>query len=129
MSLPHTAKQVILQNYAPQGIELSGGSASTFTVKEVPLPPVADDSLLVKILYLSNDPGQKLWVSGTSEGRQDRSDMFNLALGAPMESFALARIVAVGGSSSNFKVGDLVEVRTTWSDYAIVKQSKAKLRK
>ena len=129
MPYPLSTKQVVLQNYAPQAVDLSEGSTATFATKDVALPAECPaDSLIVQNLYFSNDPGQKLWISGTG-GREFRKDFQNLPIGASMESYTLSRVLAVGGDSHDFHVGDLVEVRTAWASYSVVQKAKAKIRR
>lgn len=56
---PTTARVIVLQN-APEGpVDLTSGINGTFTFKTVPLEPLKDGQVLVKVLYFSNDPIQR----------------------------------------------------------------------
>ncbi|EJD03062.1 NAD-binding protein [Fomitiporia mediterranea MF3/22] len=132
--VPSSTRAVVLQNYvsAEHALDLWPSPAGTFDVKEFPIPnPIPEDSLLVRTLYLSNDPGMGLLLSKSN--KNDREDVSTLPLGTPFPTYAaLARVVRVGGGEGRgpHKVGDIVEVfRSHWSEYVIVKKDKARPRK
>ena len=58
MSSPTESKQWILTNKPTDLPELSGPN-QTFTLKTASLPSLADNQVLLKTLYISNDPAQR----------------------------------------------------------------------
>lgn len=128
MPTPSSARAVVLQNYVRKELDLSSSPSATFAVKDIPLPsPIPEDSLLVQTLYLSNDPIQRLWMQESTD--LGRHDLVAQPLGQPFDSFSISRVVQVGGKEGPFKVGDIVEARSPWADYAVVKKENAKVRK
>ena len=95
--------------------ELSGPNA-TFKLQENETSELKDDQLLVKLLYLSNDPAQRGWISpGASK---ERLYVPPVDEGAVMNARGLAEVVE--SKSSNFKKGDHCLAGTGWSQYAVV---------
>ncbi|EJD02364.1 NAD-binding protein [Fomitiporia mediterranea MF3/22] len=130
MSFPTSARSLVLQKYVDSDADLASTISSHFTVKDVPLPnPLPDDSLLVQTLYLSNDPAQRLWMHKPNEQSGARTDMVSIKLGDPFQAFSLSRVIQVGGNSGSIKVGDIVECRSTWADYSVVKKDAVSVKK
>ena len=130
--VPTSARTVILQNYASAEHDVNLSPSGTFAIKDIPIPnPLPEDSLLVQMIYLSNDAGLRLFTEESI--KFEREDLVTLPLGTPFPTFAaIGRIVQVGGNVENgpHKVGNIVEVAYPyWADYVVVKKDKAKLRK
>lgn len=126
--LPTSTRAWVVQNHVTNEVELSDSPAATFALKELPLPSaLPTDSLLVQILYLSNDPAQRYWVqAGSSAMARNRSDMSAIPIATPMHSFGIGRVIAVGGDGKgDIHVGDLISVRLTWEEYSVIEKSKA----
>ncbi|EJD02817.1 NAD-binding protein [Fomitiporia mediterranea MF3/22] len=133
-SIPTSARTVVLQNHisAEHDLDLSSSPSGTFTVKEIPIPnPLPEDSLLVQVTYLSNEPGLRIFLQESIQF--ERNDMVPYQLGSPiMLHTALGRILQIGGNDSNgtHKVGDIVQIsRSSWADYVVVKKNVARPRK
>ena len=129
MTIPTSTRAVVLERYAEVGTDPSS-LVTYFAIKELPVPnPLPEDSLLVKTLYLSNDPAQRLWMQKPGPHSGERSDLAELPLGTPFDTFLLARVVQVGGEGGPIKVGDVVEARGKWADYCMIKKAGARLRR
>ena len=129
---PTSARTVVIQNHAKGGDDLSNLPEHIFAVKDVPLPnPIPEDSTLLQTLYISNDPAQAIWIQSHKLDNQDRRDMTALPVGSPMHAFTLSRVLEVGGSDAAAKihVGGIVEARTYWADYTVIKKEKLTLIK
>ena len=119
---PSTAQTLILQHPVLDSITLTGPNA-TFQLTHIPLPAtprdIPTDSVLIRTLYISNDPGTRSWVQeGTGSVKK----------GEAMKEFVLGRVVAVGGGVKvgDLKEGDLVSALSIWSDYAVLKRAEVK---
>lgn len=80
------------------------------------LPDPKGDEVLVKTLYLSNDPAQRTWID--PHINPDRMYVPPLEPGNPMRARGLAEVVE--SKSSKFKAGDTVLASVNWSEYAIL---------
>lgn len=56
-----TAKQWVVAKRPEGPVQLEGANA-TFKIVEEELPALSNDQLLVKPLYMSNDPAQRMWI-------------------------------------------------------------------
>lgn len=126
MSLPSTTHAWVIQNYSEDHIDLTPNSpSSTFALKELPLPStVPEDSILVRNLYLANDPAQRFWLK---EPKPSEETAFRAqSLNTPMSVFAaISRVESIGGNDAPFKVGDLVRLSSAWSEYSVVTKESA----
>lgn len=86
-------------------------SESDFTWTESPVPEPGPGEVLVHNIYLSVDP----YMRGRM--REGKSYIKPVALGAVMEGGTVGEVVA--SNNPAFQVGDLVEERLGWQDYAI----------
>ena len=121
-----------IRNHARGGDDLSNLPEHIFAAKDIPLPnPIPEDSALLQTLYISNDPAQAIWIQAHNLDSQGRQDMSALLVGSPMHAFTLSRVLEVGGSDAGAKIhmGDIVEARTYWADYTVVKKEKLTLIK
>lgn len=55
MSLPTETRAWILEK-KPTDMPLLSGAEATFTLKTNPIPALKDDQVLLKTIYISNDP-------------------------------------------------------------------------
>lgn len=83
--------------------------ADTFKLETRPLPALEDDSVLLRIDYLSNDPAQRNWIAKDS-GSVKQGDVF--------KANALATVVK--SNSPKWKEGQVVIGYFGWVDYAVV---------
>ncbi|ODV64918.1 NAD(P)-binding protein [Hyphopichia burtonii NRRL Y-1933] len=74
--------------------------------------------VLVKVLYLSNDPAQKGWMQKGVDPR--RTYISPVLEGDPVRSLGIGEVVE--SNSHKFAKGDIVSCSCSWSDYAIVDQ-------
>lgn len=84
---------------------------SDFTMQEAPLPQAGAGEVLVRILWVSVDP----YMRGRMRDR--KSYMPPVPLGGVMEAGAVGVVQA--SNHAGFKVGDCVEGRLGWQDYAL----------
>lgn len=132
-SLPSSTQVWVVQNHVTGEVDLSDSPDGTFALKRESIPTsIPEDSLLVRALYFSNDPGQRAWLQAAmEEDTKRRPEMRAMPVGSPMQAYAaIARIVAVGdeqgeGSVTEFSVGELVTTRMDWAEYAVVKKGGA----
>lgn len=120
MSIPTSATKVVLKNAPTKEVNYEFGQpSSTFDVATEKLPELQDGQILVKILYLSNDPTQRTWM----QKDQDLSRAYAPPIlpGDAVKSLALAEVVA--SKSSKAAVGAVVSGRFEWADYAVASEA------
>jgi hypothetical protein len=89
----------------PQGMV----SESNFQWVEEPIPEVRDGEILVRTLYLSCDPTQRMWMAGDTY-------MPAVAVGEVMRSMGIG--VVKESRHPDFAPGDIVSGMLGWQDYA-----------
>lgn len=105
-ALPNTHRRVVLLRRPP------GEPAETdFRVEEVPVPQPRHGEVLVKGLYLSLDPYQR------GRMRDAASYAAAVGIGEVMTGGIVGEVAA--SQNAKFKVGDIVEDRLGWQEYAI----------
>ena len=118
MSVPTKATQVVFER-KPNGdvVTDTTKSDSTFAVKEAKLnTDLKTGDLLIKTLYLSNDPTQRTWLK--EEGNKERNYIKPVYEGQVMEALGIAKVVK--SNADGFKEGDIVSSRIQWADYSIL---------
>jgi hypothetical protein len=108
-------RQWVLAN-RPTSLPVIDGPNATFTLKEAETGPVKDDHILVKTLYLSNDPAQRGWLSKM----EDPSRLYvpPVQEGEVMRARGLAEVIE--SASSKFKKGDVVIATTGWAEKIVL---------
>ncbi|WP_437336798.1 NADP-dependent oxidoreductase [Sorangium sp. So ce394] len=92
---------------------------SDFTFREEPVPePKADGDILVRTLYLSVDPTQRIWLARDSY-------MPAVPIGDVVRAGGVGKVVR--SNSPDFAPGDLVQGLLGWQDYAILTAGKREL--
>ena len=86
---------------------------SDFDYVEAPIPEPAEGEALVRNLYLSLDPTNRIWMSDMDQYLPP------VELGEIMRGGGIGQVVA--SKSPNYKVGDLVTGLVGWQDYLLVK--------
>jgi len=81
-----------------------------FSWKEAPIPKPADGQVLIRTLWLSLDPAQRIWMSRDSYKPA-------IPLGTVMQSFAAGQVLE--SRHPDFKAGDLVRGDFSWQDYVV----------
>ncbi|MBS0547204.1 MAG: NADP-dependent oxidoreductase [Proteobacteria bacterium] len=106
MTVPKTHRRVVLVRRPP-----GEPAESDFRVEEVPTPQPRHGEVLVKVAYLSLDP----YMRGRM--RDAASYSAPVGLGEVMTGGIVGEVVA--SQNDAFKVGDVVEDRLGWQEYAI----------
>ncbi|MEA2814505.1 MAG: NADPH-dependent curcumin reductase, partial [Rhodospirillaceae bacterium] len=105
-AIPKTHRRVVLVRRPPgEPVE------SDFRVEEAPVPEPKHGQVLVKVLYLSLDPYQR------GRMRDAASYSAPVGLNEVMTGGTVGEVVA--SHNPHFKVGDIVEDRLGWQEYAI----------
>jgi NADPH-dependent curcumin reductase CurA len=81
-----------------------------FLWNEAPIPQPSDGQVLVRTLWLSVDPAQRIWMSRDSYKPA-------VPLGDVMQSFAVGQVIE--SRHPDFKPGDLVRGDFSWQDYVV----------
>ena len=106
MAIPKTYRRVVLVRRPP-----GEPAESDFSVEEVPMPEPKHGEVLVKVHYLSLDPYQR------GRMRDAASYAAPVGLGEVMTGGIVGDVVK--SQHPGFKVGDIVEDRLGWQEYAI----------
>jgi NADPH-dependent curcumin reductase CurA len=106
MAIPKTHRRVVLVRRPP-----GEPAESDFRVEEAPVPEPKHGEVLVRGIYLSLDPYQR--------GRMRDAASYAAAVGLNevMTGGIVGEVAA--SQNANFKVGDIVEDRLGWQEYAI----------
>jgi len=105
-NIPKTYRRVVLVRRPP-----GEPTESDFKVEEVPMPEPRHGEVLVKVAYLSLDPYQR------GRMRDAASYAAPVGLGEVMTGGIVGEVVK--SSSPRFGVGEIVEDRLGWQEYAI----------
>jgi NADPH-dependent curcumin reductase CurA len=81
-----------------------------FFWNEAPIPQPSDGQVLIRTLWLSVDPAQRIWMSRDSYKPA-------VPLGDVMQSFAVGQVLV--SRHPEFKPGDLVRGDFSWQDYVV----------
>ena len=105
-ALPKSYRRVVLVRRPP-----GEPTESDFRIEEAPVPEPKHGEVLVKVLYLSLDPYQR------GRMRDAASYSAPVGLNEVMTGGTVGEVVA--SHNPHFKVGDIVEDRLGWQEYAI----------
>lgn len=106
MSIPKTYRRVVLVRRPP-----GEPAESDFRVEEAAMPEPRHGEVLVKVHYLSLDPYQR------GRMREAASYAAPVGLGEVMTGGIVGEVVK--SEHAGFKVGDIVEDRLGWQEYAV----------
>jgi NADPH-dependent curcumin reductase CurA len=81
-----------------------------FLWNEAPIPPPSDGQVLIRTLWLSIDPAQRIWMARDSYKPA-------VPLGDVMQSFAVGQVLE--SRLPDFKPGDLLRGEFGWQEYAV----------
>jgi NADPH-dependent curcumin reductase CurA len=87
--------------------------ASDFEYVESPIPLPEEGEAVVRNLYLSLDPTNRVWMSDIDQY------MPPVEIGAVMRGGGIGQVVA--SKSPRFQVGDLVTGLVNWQDYSVAR--------
>ncbi|KAG0128113.1 hypothetical protein HOY82DRAFT_671743 [Tuber indicum] len=113
---PTVTRQWILHQYPQRTHPISGA----FKLIERPIypstpPDKSANKILLKILWFSNDPAQRTWISDTSP---DRLYTYPVREGDVMSATAIGEVIE--SSHPEHRKGDLVRGAFGWSEYVLV---------
>ncbi|KAF2248471.1 NAD(P)-binding protein [Trematosphaeria pertusa] len=108
-------RQWILANPPTKDPILSGPNA-TFNLETTTLPSPGANQVLVKTLYLSNDPAQRAWIQLNTDPA--RLYTTPVTKGEVMRAFGVCEVVE--SNAPNLKPGQLVSCVPGWSEYAVL---------
>src|SRR3984885_910924 len=100
-------RQLLLKT-RPEGLV----SLDHFDLRETTTAELTDGQALVKVLCLSMDPTNRVWMSDIPQY------MPPVAIGEVMRGLGLGRVVM--SKSANYAEGDLVQGLLGWQDYAVI---------
>ena len=118
MSLPTTTRQWILTT-KPSDLPTLSGPAQTFTLQTNSIPSLKPNQVLLKTLYLSNDPAQRGWISPNVD--PERLYVPPVPVGSPMGARALCEVLK--STDDGFKEGEKVLANAGWSEYRVLDAS------
>ena len=108
MSDTLTARRVVLSSHPRGGLQ-----PSDFAVEAMERPAIGDGQFLVRNLYVSVDPMLRLFIDPAPFG----GAMPPMPLGTTIPGPAVGEVIE--SRHPDFAIGDLVESRFGWQDYAI----------
>ncbi|KAI4177220.1 MAG: hypothetical protein LQ343_000704 [Gyalolechia ehrenbergii] len=118
MSLPTTTRQWILTN-KPTDLPVLSGSSPTFTLQTHSIPSLQSNQVLLKTLFLSNDPAQRGFISANVD--PERLYAPPVPVGSPMVARCLCEVLK--STDDEFKEGDKVLASLGWTEYGILPAS------
>ncbi|KAK5048595.1 hypothetical protein LTR84_005686 [Exophiala bonariae] len=112
---PSTSRQWSLKT-RPKGVPTMTGEDATFAMETTSLPQLTEGQVLVKTLYLSNDPAQRGWID--EHKNPDRFYITPLAVLAPMQSNGLGEVIE--STAESLPVGTMVQAYLGWREYVVL---------
>lgn len=106
-----TNRQLLLKT-RPEGLV----SQDNFELRETPTAELKDGQALVRVLYLSMDPTNRVWMSDVPQY------MPPVAIGEVMRGIGIGRVVA--SRAKHYAEGDLVQGLVGWQDYALLDEGR-----
>ncbi|KAF5353028.1 hypothetical protein D9757_011858 [Collybiopsis confluens] len=110
-------KEIILAN-APTGLPVIeyGKNNSTFALREVELPSLKEDQVLLQTIFLSNDPAQRGWIQ--KDQISERGYVPPILPGDRVRAGNIAKVLK--STSSLIKEGTLVQSISGWVEQQVV---------
>jgi len=93
--------------HRPEGLVRLGD----FDLVEEQIPELKDGEVLVRVLYISMDPTNRVWM------RDIPQYMPPVAIGEVMRAGGIGRVIQ--SRSAHYSAGDLVQGMTNWQDYLV----------
>lgn len=117
--VPKTSKCFVLNEPPVKDVNFNEDDPqATFKLVEKPLRELKNGELLIRTLYLSNDPTQRAWIQKGLN--PDRMYVDPVMKGDVMRLVGLGQVVAL--KCSKYKAGDIVNTSLKWADYLIVSE-------
>lgn len=104
----------------PTGTPTWTGPNATFRQETNDLPQLRDGQVLLKVLYISNDPAQRTWINPNTP--DDRKYAPPVNEGDVMASGSISEVIE--SKFKDLEVGALVSSSTGWTEYAVVSGDK-----
>lgn len=103
-----TMKQIILRAHPKGDVK-----AEDFAVEEVAIPSPGPGEILVRILWLSLDPMIRFALD-----EKVLTGLAKVGIGDPVYGGTVAKVVE--SNNADYAIGDLIEVRAGWREYAAI---------
>lgn len=121
MITPKSSKVVQLNERVVSTVILEfGAKDATFKIASVTLPDLYDGLILVKPLYFSNDPAQRMWIEKPNPKSDEvpRSYLKGPEIGEPMPAFGMAEVMK--SASGKYLAGDKIIGKMYWAEYCVI---------
>lgn len=115
MSAPKSGKKWVLANKPTDDVILSGDD-STFKLEDSEISELKENQILVKLLYLSNDPAQRGWIDPNID--PERLYVPPVEKGETMHSRGIGEVVE--STSQKIKKGQKVQGNFGWAEYVVL---------
>lgn len=124
-SPPTSTRSWVLANY-PKGnpILSSSDENATFKLVDRALPALKPNQVLVKSLYLSNDPAQRGWIESSIP--VERMYTKPVALDEPMHAYGLGEVIA--STAEGLPTGTIIQGSLGWSEYRVLDEAECSIR-
>ncbi|KAF2277065.1 NAD(P)-binding protein [Westerdykella ornata] len=114
-------RQWILAN-PPKANPVLEGDNATFKLEQKTLPALGSNQVLVKVLYLSNDPAQRGWIQDGVDPKRLYTEP--VLKGDVMCAYGVCEVVE--STADSIKKGQLVLATTGWTEYAVLNASECR---
>jgi NADPH-dependent curcumin reductase CurA len=109
-------QQWILANPPEADPVIDGSDKATFKLQTIELPALGANQVLLKVLYLSNDPAQRGWIQADMD--PERLYTEPVKQGEVMRAFGVCEVVE--STADDLKPGQKVIATTGWTEYAVL---------
>lgn len=114
------SSKVVLETPPTGTVNLAWGqSDSTFKLVDAEVPAVKDGEVKVKVLYLSNDPTQRMWISANQDPK--RQYLPPILKGDAIRSLGLGEVLE--SKSEKYVKGDVVSGLFHWANELVVPEA------
>ncbi|KAL1846645.1 quinone oxidoreductase [Paecilomyces lecythidis] len=114
-TIPPTKTQCWLLKEKPFGLPQLGGDHPTFVKDVADIPRLKDNQVLLKTVYLSNDPAQRVWISPLADPARLYLPPVNV--GEVMKSMGIMEVIE--SKSAKIQKGTLVTGNPGWTEYSV----------
>lgn len=116
-TIPAYTSTILVKN-SPTGMMNAGVGApdSTFEIVRQPLGELARGEVLVKNLYISNDPVQRVWIE--KDIPEGAVYITPIKAGEPMQCYSVVKVLK--SNDPRYKTGDLVPTMSKWGDNVVL---------
>lgn len=113
-------KKIIVKNAPSDALTLDYSSPeANFEVVSTTLPELKDGEVLIKTLYLSNDPTQRNWIQ--KDANAEGSYLPPVLPGDTVRSLGLGEIIE--SKNENYSKGDVINGFVGWAQYNVLPPS------